>query len=207
MAMPRLPGLSGSSARISRPTLVNVARAGRHRAAPGLHHEFPVRFLVVADADHVDMHLHAEEAARERQGASPLAGAGLGGELVDPFLLVVIRLRHRRVGLVAAGGRHSLVLVVDLGRGFQLLLQAPRPVEGRRPPQAVDVEDLLGDVDVAVRAHLLEDESHRENGMQLLGGRRASRHGAEGRVERLRQVREYIIPLPGHLFLGQQYLG
>ena len=37
-----------------------------------------------------------------------------------------------------------------------------RPVERRRPPQAVDVEHRVRDWDLGLLAHLLEDELHRE---------------------------------------------
>ena len=60
--------------------LGGVARRADHGGAPALHHRAPVGLLVVARADHVDDALEAEQAARERQGGAPLAGAGLGRE-------------------------------------------------------------------------------------------------------------------------------
>ena len=69
----------------------------------------------------------------------------------DPGLGVVVRLRHGGVRLVRAGGRDALVLVVDPRRRAERLLQPVRAVQRRRPPLPVDVEDLVGDVDVRLR--------------------------------------------------------
>ena len=87
----------------------------------------PVRFLLIAHLDHVDLAFHAEEVAGQGERAAPLAGAGLGGDALDALLLVVVGLGDGRVGLVAAGRADALVLVVDLGRGVRAFLEAARP--------------------------------------------------------------------------------
>ena len=120
--------------------------------AERLHHDPAVRLLVVGRADLPHLALEAEQRAGEGQRGAPLAGAGLGGELPDPGLGVVVRLRHGGVRLVRAGGRDALVLVVDPRRRAERLLQPVRPVQRRRPPQPVDVEHLVGDVDVPLAA-------------------------------------------------------
>ncbi len=68
--------------------------------APGLHHRAAVRLLVVARADHPDLALEPEQLAGKRQRRSPLSGAGLGRELADPGLGVLVGLRDRGVRLV-----------------------------------------------------------------------------------------------------------
>ncbi len=68
--------------------------AGHDRRAVGLHQDPPVRLLVVARADHVDLDLEAEERAGESQRTTPLAGAGLCRQATDAGLLVVERLGH-----------------------------------------------------------------------------------------------------------------
>ena len=60
-----------------------VRRRAVHGRAPGLHHRAPVGLLVVAGADHEDLALEPEQRAGERQRRAPLAGAGLGRELLD----------------------------------------------------------------------------------------------------------------------------
>ena len=60
--------------------------------------------------------------AGKSKRTAPLAGAGLGRQTLDPFLLVVVRLRDGRVGLVAAGGADAFVLVVDTRRDIQRLM-------------------------------------------------------------------------------------
>ena len=127
IAMPRLPGLSGCSARMPRPASVRSLRARVQRRAVDLHHGAARRLLVVRRAHLPDLALHAVLRGGERERRAPLAGAGLGGELPDAFLVVVVGLRHRGVRLVAAGRADALVLEEDLRRGVEQLLQPPRP--------------------------------------------------------------------------------
>ena len=146
--MPSEPVESGCSARIARPAAVSVRRAGVHRAAERLDHHLAVGLLVVRRPHLPDLALQAELRARERQRRAPLPGTGLGGQPPDARLRVVERLRHRGVRLVRAGRRDAFVLVVDPRRRAERLLQPVRPEQRARPPQPVDVEHLLGDVDV-----------------------------------------------------------
>ena len=71
--------------------------------------------------------------AGEGQGAAPLPGARLGREAGHALLLVVEGLGQRGVGLVAARRAAALVLVVDVGRGIERLLEPVGPVERARP--------------------------------------------------------------------------
>src|SRR5258705_7510444 len=131
------------------------ARARDHLRAPGLHHDPAIRLLLIRHLHHVDLALKPEHLAGEREGGAPLAGAGLGTEPRDLFLLVVVGLRYGGVRLVAAGRAHAFVLVVDVGRCAERLLEAARAIERRRPPQAIDVTDLVGDLDPPLLADLL----------------------------------------------------
>src|SRR5207249_9653315 len=144
------------------------ARARHHLRAPGLHHDPAVRLLLVRHLHHVDLALQAEHLTGERERGAPLAGARLGAEPRDLFFLVVVGLRDRRVRLVAAGRAHAFVLVVDVRRRAERLLEAARAIERRRPPQAIDVTDLVGDLDPALLADLLLDQLHREERRQVL---------------------------------------
>ena len=142
--------------------LGEVRRAGVDLRAVGLHHHAPVGLLVVADAHHVDGALEAHEPAREREGGAPLACPGLGRQAPDALLAVVVRLRDGGVRLVAAGGRDALVLVVDVGRGVEELLEAPGAEQGRRAPEAVDLAHLVRDGDDGLSRDLLLDDLLRE---------------------------------------------
>ena len=122
--MPRLPGESGCSARIARPDCVSSEGLGTISAPHALIIERRARLLLVRDPDHVDLALEADQLARERERAPPLARAGLGREPRPPFLLVVEGLRDRRVRLVAPGRADALVLVED------------RASASRSPPRA-----------------------------------------------------------------------
>ena len=121
--MPSEPGLFASWARIARPELGLVRRRGDAARAVGFHQRAAVGLLIVGHAHLEDGHVDAEQRAGEGERGAPLASAGLGGEPLDARLLVVPSLRHRRVRLVRAGRRDALILVVDLGRGAERLLQ------------------------------------------------------------------------------------
>ena len=110
--------------------LGKVGRAGEHFGAPGLHHRATEWFLLVRHLHHVDANLHVEHLSGQRQAATPLACTGLGGQPVDAGHFVVIGLWHRRVGLVRAGRRDAFVLVVNLARRAQNLLQPMRTEQG-----------------------------------------------------------------------------
>ena len=168
IAIPRDPGCRGSLPGSSgRPG--ELRRRAVHRRPERLHHQPPVRLLVVGGADLPDLDVHAEECAGEGQCRSPLPGSGLRRQLPDAVLGVVERLRDGGVRLVRARRRDPLVLVVDLRRRSERLLQPVRAVQRRRPPQPVHVEHLAGDVDVPFRRHLLEDEVHREERREIVG--------------------------------------
>ena len=119
--MPRLPLLSGVAARILRPHVGLHRRAGDAARTVGLHQRAAIGLLVEGDLHHEHLHLDAEQRAGEGERRSPLAGAGLGADLLDPGLRVVEGLRHGGVGLVAAGRAHALVLVVDARRRVERL--------------------------------------------------------------------------------------
>src|SRR5215207_9791421 len=113
-----------------------------------LHHNAPVWFLIVADADHVDRAIEAHHPAGECEGGAPLARPRLGGQAPDTLFAVVIRLGDGCVRLVAAGRRAALVLVVDVGRGVEEPLQTPGAEERGRAPEAIDLTHFFGDGNV-----------------------------------------------------------
>ena len=168
MAIPSEPGLSGVSAEDLAAVVRRQRRARDDLRAVGLHEDPPVRLLVVAGANHVDLDLEPEQGAGERQGAPPLAGAGLGGEALHALLLVVQGLRDGGVRLVAAGRADALVLVVDVGRRIERALEAMGAVQRARPIEPVGVADGLGDLDLALGRDLLADERHREQRREVV---------------------------------------
>ena len=122
--MPRLPGEFGSLARMARPEFGFIARARDAGGAVGLHQRPAVGLLLIADLDHVDLDLDAEQLPGEGERRAPLAGAGLGRQLPDAGLAVVEGLRHGGVRLVAARRADALVLVEDAGRRIEQLSRA-----------------------------------------------------------------------------------
>ncbi len=157
---------------MARPALVWFDGEGMTFGAPELHHALAVRLLVEGDLDHVDGALEAEHLAGKGDGRAPLAGAGLGGDALGPGDLVVVGLGDGGVRLVRAGRRAPFVLVVDLRRGAEGLLQAVGAEERRRPPEFVDLPHLFGDIDPALLRHLLLDQRHGEERQQIVRGHR-----------------------------------
>ena len=80
--------------------LRRCAWAGDARSAEGLHQRAPVGLLVIADAHHVDLAIEAEKRAGHGQRRAPLAGSGLGGEVLGAILFVVVGLRQGGIQLV-----------------------------------------------------------------------------------------------------------
>ena len=99
-----------------------VARRGEDLRAIDLHEDSSVRLLDVAAPGHVDGEGYVEEGCGEGESTSPLPGTCLSREPLGALLLVVVRLRDRGVGLVAACRVEVLPLVEDLGGRLQLLL-------------------------------------------------------------------------------------
>ncbi len=183
-----------------------VRRARVHGPAERLDHDPAVGLLVVRRPHLPDLALQVELRARERQRGPPLPGTRLGGQPPDAGLRVVERLRHRRVRLVRAGRRDPFVLVVDPGRGAERLLQTVRAVQRARSPQPVDVEHLVGDVEVLVRGHLLQDQVHREQRREVVGTHRLAGAGVQHGRRRRRQVVQDVVPAGRHLALVEQEL-
>ena len=104
-----------------------LAGAGYALGSPGLHHYAAIGFLFEAYPDHVNLQLYTEEHAPHGQRAAPLSGAGLGGDSGDAFLLVVVRLCHGGICLVASCRTDTLVFVVDVRRCSQCLFQSIGP--------------------------------------------------------------------------------
>ena len=189
------------------PALRVLGRAGHDLRAPSLDHRPPERLLVVRDANHVHLALEADQLARERERAPPLAGAGLGREPGPALLLVVERLRHGRVRLVAAGRADALVLVEDPRARARSLLEPARPVERSRTPERVEVENLLRDRDLRLLADLLHDQRHREERREVIRADRLARARMQHGLRRARHVGADVVPAPGELRLVEQELG
>ena len=171
-----------------------VRRRGDAARAIGFHQRAAIGLLIVGHADLEHGHVDAEQPAGKSERRAPLAGAGLGGEPLDALLLVVPGLRHRGVRLVRARRRDAFVFEIDLGRRLQRLLQPARADQRRRPPHAVDVADRLRDVDGALRRHLLQDQRHREQRLEIAGADRLLGAGMQNRRQRLRQIGREVVP-------------
>ena len=104
------------------------------------------------------------------------------------------------IELMGTGGVVPLKLVVNLGRGLELLLQAVGPDQGGGAVHLIEIPDLLGDGDVGgVVVQLLLHQLLAEHPAQLLGG-----HGLEGtRIQQggglVLHVRAQVVPSLGHL--------
>ncbi|OPZ67260.1 MAG: hypothetical protein BWY83_02657 [bacterium ADurb.Bin478] len=182
------------------------AGAGDAFGAPGLHHQTAKRLLFKADAHHVDLAFHVEQAARQRQSAAPLAGAGFGGDFFNAERLVEIGLGNGGVGFMAAGRIDAFIFIVNPCRRAQRLLQRAGAVQRRRPIHGVQFEHLFRNVDPAVGADLLLDEVHRKHRRQFFRCKRFAVR-TQRRQHGFGKVGVEIVPLTRHLILSQHKLG
>jgi len=97
---------------------------GKPRAPQACINMRAVRFLIVADAHHVDRAVHSEEAAGESEGAAPLSGPRLSGQPLDAGALVVVGLRHRRCWACwLPAGLVPSYLLIDCAPGIERLFR------------------------------------------------------------------------------------
>ena len=142
--------------------------------------------------------------AGHAQRRAPLTGAGLGGHAGEPLLLGVVRLGDGGVQLVAAGGVVALELVVDVRRGAQLILQAVGAHQRGGTIHLIEVPHILRNGDQgSVVVHLLLYQLGAEHVAHLL-----RRHGLQGAgvqqgCRLVLHIRANIVPIPGHLVLGE----
>ena len=122
----------------------------------------------------------------------------------DAVQRVVVDLRDRGVGLVRAGRRDALVLVVDPRRRAQLLLPAAGAEERARPVLLVDVEHRPRDLDVPLPGDLLQDQLDREERREVVGPDRLAGARVQRRRRRRRQVGHDVVPVGDLLGLVQR---
>ena len=100
MAMPRLPGESGSSFKHLPSCCGHCAWRRDHPGVVGIHQQLAAGFLVIADLYHEYKQLKSEVVAGKAHCAAPLAGTRLCGDPPDAFHLVVVCLRDGSIGLM-----------------------------------------------------------------------------------------------------------
>ena len=165
-----------------------VGRAGVHFGAPGVHQHLAVGLLLKADLHHVYLAFEAEELTGKTQRATPLAGAGFGGNTFYTLLLIVVGLRYGGVRFVRSGRADAFVFVVDFGGGVQRFFQPVGAVQRCGAPYRVDVAHLVGNLNPFFGRYFLHDERHGKQGRQrfgpdgLQGARVQRRQGLVGHV-------------------------
>ncbi len=79
-----------------------------------------------------------------------------------------------------------------------------RTIQGRWPPQLVNLQDFFRDINPALRGDFLFDEPHRKKRQQVVRGHRLQSPGMNDRCHLSRHVRDDIVPLPGHLIFAEK---
>src|ERR1019366_8407469 len=153
-----------------------------------------------------DLDLEVEHGAGKRKRAAPLARPGLGRDPLRTLLLVVEGLGDRRIRLVAAGRAAALVLVVDVSRRIEDLLEPTGPEEGTGPIQPIGLADRFGDLDLALGADLLADQGHREERGEVGRADRLAGARMKDRRRRDRQICGDVVPGPRDLVFREQEL-
>ncbi len=108
---------------------------------------------------------------------------------------------------MTAGRAGALVLVIDVRRRIERLLQAPRAIERRGAPQAIDVHHLARNIDLRLRGELLLDQFHRKDRRQILRRQRLMSARMQRRGERLRERWQHVHPDRGDLAVGKKEFG
>ena len=105
---------------------------------------------------------------------------------------------------MAAAGVVALELIVDMGRGVQLLLQAVGPHQGRGPVHFVEIADLLGDGDQGrVVVQLLLHQFPAEHGAEFVGAQGLTGARVQQRGGLRFHIRAEIVPGLRQLILGK----
>ena len=181
-----------------------IGGGGGDGGAVGPHDLPPERLLLVADLHHVDLAVQPQVGTGHGEGSTPLAGAGLSGDALEALVLGVVSLGDGAVQLVGAGGVVALELVVDLGGGLELFLQAVGPHQGRGPVHFIEVPDLLGDGDLpGVIVQFLPDQFVAEHRTQVIEAHGRAGGGVQQRGGLGLHICPDIVPIHGHLVFGQ----
>ncbi len=184
-----------------------IGRGGDALGPVGAHQCLPIGLLLIGHLDLEYLHLETEQAAGERQGRAPLAGAGFGGQTAGAGFRIVIGLGHGGVRLVRAGRAHALVFEVDARRRIQRLFQAAGTDQRAWAPHLVDVQHRCRNIHITLGGHFLGDQGIREQGRQVRRGHRLTGAGMQHRGHRFREVRHDVVPLAWQTGLLQEILG
>ncbi len=96
--------------------------SGRHggRSNDGcpvtLHNGAAIRFLFVADLNHIHCQFQSVEAASVRKSSSPLTGSRFGGHIGHSFFFAIIGLRNGCIEFVRTHGADAFVFEIDVSR-------------------------------------------------------------------------------------------
>ena len=184
--------------------LGGVGGGRSHVGAVGPHDLAAEGLLLIGALHHEHAAVQSQISAGHAQRSAPLTGAGLGGDALKALLLGVVRLGDGGVQLVAARGVVALKLVVDVGGGVQLLLQAVGPHQRRRTVHLVEVTDLLRDGDVGGGVvQLLLHQLVTEHMAQLLRRHGLERAGVQQRRGLVGHIRTHVVPVPRQLVLAE----
>ena len=180
-------------------------RRRRHLRAEGLHHAAAVGLLLVAELDLIDSGLQAEQPGCVCQRCTPLAGAGLGGDVCHAFFAAVVGLRKRRVELVRTHGAHALVLEIYVGGSAERLFKPVSAHEGSGTVVFVHLAHFLGNVNPAVGlVEFLATKLLGEDGIEVFGLEGFVRGGIQRRHGLVGHVGLYVVPLAWYFLFGKE---
>jgi hypothetical protein len=100
----------------------------------------------------------------------------------------------------------AFVLVEDARAGPDRLLQPLRAEERRRAPEAVDLQHLLGDLDLGLLADLLADQHHWEERREVIRPYRLPGPGMQDRLGCRRHVGADVVSASRELRFVEQKL-
>ena len=112
--------------------------------AERLHDRPPVRFLVVADFDHIDGQFESESLGGKREGRSPLTGSGLGCNIGYALFFTEVGLCDGRVEFMGSYRTDALIFEVNMGWSIEIFFQSIGTHQRGRTPYFVHVAYLFG---------------------------------------------------------------
>ena len=173
-------------------------------SAVGTHH-FPAEgLLLVGHLHHVDLAIQAKISAGHGKGGAPLPCTRLGGDAGKALLFGVVGLGDGGIQLMGAAGVVALELIVDLGGGLQLFLQAVCTDQRSGTVHFIEAQDLLGNGEISgVLIHLLLCQLGAEHVGQLLCRHGLTRCGVQQRSGLVLHIRTEIVPSLRHLAFFQ----
>jgi len=167
IAIPRLPGVLGSFASASRPARVSMLGLATHFppqvSIMALRYGFWSKLTLT-----INTCIPVRTDSRQTTGRFPLSGAGFGGHFSMPKICYN-RPGNGGVGFVASRRTDAFIFKIDPRRGTQGFFKRDGSDQRGRPPDAVNIQYGLRNVNPPIRTDLLFNQFMGNTGAKSSG--------------------------------------